>query len=134
LILPPWRAESGQLQKAPAAGEILRTGPNSMKRRDTSITKVIILTLVSVTTVVLATFGSAYYGWERNRRISNLESRLAVTTAQLESSLALPLWNFDNEQVDKIIESTMRNQEVFGVTVTEVEGSGVISGFSRDAQ
>jgi PAS domain S-box-containing protein len=105
-----------------------------MKRRDTSITKVIILTLVSVTTVVLATFGSAYYGWERNRRISNLESRLAVTTAQLESSLALPLWNFDNEQVDKIIESTMRNQEVFGVTVTGAGGSSVISGFARDAQ
>lgn len=105
-----------------------------MKRHDTSITKVIILTLVSVTTVVLATFGGAYYGWERNRRISNLESRLAVTTAQLESSLALPLWNFDNEQVDKIIESTMRNQEVFGVTVTGAGGSGVISGFARDAQ
>jgi two-component system cell cycle sensor histidine kinase/response regulator CckA len=105
-----------------------------MKRLDMSVTKVIVFTLVAVTTVVLSAFGIANYCWERSQRISDLESHLAVTTAQLANSLALPLWNFDSEQVDKIIESTMRNREVFGVTITRADGIARVSGFMRDSQ
>jgi two-component system cell cycle sensor histidine kinase/response regulator CckA len=105
-----------------------------MKRLDMSVTKVIIFTLVAVTTLVLSAFGIANYCWERSQKIIRLESRLAVTTSQLASSLALPLWNFDSKQVDKIIESTMRNSEVFGVAVTGTDGNMRISGFVRDAQ
>ncbi len=105
-----------------------------MKRLDMSVTKVIIFTLVAVTTVVLSAFGIANYCWERSQRTSDLESQLAVTTSQLASSLALPLWNFDSEQVDKIIESTMRNREVFGVKITGTDDSKRISGFTRDTQ
>jgi PAS domain S-box-containing protein len=103
-----------------------------MKIVDSSVTKVIIFTLVAVTTVVMSAFGIAHYCWERSQKTSRLESRLAVTTSQLANSLALPLWNFDSKQVDKIIESTMRNSEVFGVTVTGTDGSARISGFTRD--
>jgi PAS domain S-box-containing protein len=103
-----------------------------MKRPDMSVTKVIILTLIAVTTVVLSAFGFANYCWERNQRTSDLEALLAVTTAQLANSLALPLWNFDSEQVDKIIESTMRNRDVFGVTITGTDDISKISGFARD--
>ncbi|TFH64625.1 MAG: hybrid sensor histidine kinase/response regulator, partial [Candidatus Zixiibacteriota bacterium] len=105
-----------------------------MKRLDMSVTKVIVFTLVAVTTVVLSAFGIANYFWERSQRISELESQLAVTAAQLASSLALPLWNFDSEQVDKIIESTMRNREVFGVTITGTDDIKRISSFTRDTQ
>ncbi len=105
-----------------------------MKRLDMSVTKVIIFTLVAVTTVVLSAFGIANYCWERSQKIGRLESRLAVTTSQLANSLALPLWNFDAKQVDKIIESTMRNNEVFGVTITGTDGSERVSGFARDSQ
>ena len=105
-----------------------------MKRVVMSVTKVIILTLLAVTTVVLSAFGIANYCWERNQRTSNLESQLTVTTAQLANSLALPLWNFDSEQVDKIIESTMRNRDVFGVTITGANDISKGSGFARDTQ
>jgi len=105
-----------------------------MKRLEMSVTKVIILTLVAVTTLVLSAFGIANYCWERSQRTSELESQLAVTTAQLANSLALPLWNFDAEQVDKIIESTMRNRNVFGVTITATGGIASASGFVRDTQ
>jgi two-component system, cell cycle sensor histidine kinase and response regulator CckA len=105
-----------------------------MKRPDMSVRKVIIVTLVVVTTVVLSAFGIANYYWERSQRTSDLESQLAVTAAQLANSLALPLWNFDTEQVDKIIESTMRNRDVFGVTITGTDDIAKISGFARDPQ
>jgi two-component system, cell cycle sensor histidine kinase and response regulator CckA len=104
-----------------------------MKRHDISVTKVIIFTLVAVTTVVLSAFGIANYCWERSQRTSDLESHIAVTTSQLANSLALPLWNVDTKQVDKIIESTMRNRDVFGVTVTGPDGIARISGFVRDS-
>ncbi|NVN91369.1 MAG: response regulator [Desulfuromonadales bacterium] len=105
-----------------------------MKSLDMSVTKVIIFTLVAVTTIVLSAFGVANYCWERSQRTSDLESELAVTTSQLANSLALPLWNFDTKQIDKVIESTMRNRDVFGVTVTGTDGIASISGFVRDTQ
>jgi two-component system cell cycle sensor histidine kinase/response regulator CckA len=105
-----------------------------MKKLDISVTKVIILTLVAVTTVVLSAFAVANYCWERSQLTSDLESQLAVTSAQLANSLALPLWNFDSEQIDKIIESTMRNREVFGVTITGTDNGARVSGFVRDSQ
>lgn len=105
-----------------------------MKRLNMSVTKVIVLTLVAVTTVVLSAFGIANYCWERSQRTSELESHLVVIATQLENSLALPLWNFDVEQVDKIIESTMRHRDVFGVIVTGADDIGILSGFVRDEQ
>jgi len=105
-----------------------------MKNLDLSVTKVIIFTLVAVTTVVLSVFGIAMYCWERSQLYSDLESHLAVTNSQLAYSLALPLWNFDTRQVDKIIESTMRNRDVFGVSVTGSDDRTRISGFLRDSQ
>jgi len=104
-----------------------------MKRVDMSVTKVIILTLVAVSTVVLSAFGIANYCWERSLRTGDLKSELAVSSAQLANSLALPLWNFDSEQVDKIIESAMRNREVFGVTITGADNL-IVTGFARDEQ
>jgi PAS domain S-box-containing protein len=99
-----------------------------------SVAKVVIFTLVTVTTVVLSAFGIASYCWERSQRTSNLESHLAVTTSHLANSLALPLWNFDTKQIDKIVESTMRNREVFGVTVTGPDTVAILSGYMRDSQ
>ena len=105
-----------------------------MKRPDMSVTKVIILTLVAVTTVVLSAFGIANYYWERSQRTSDQEYHLTVITAQLANSLALPLWNFDTEQVDAVIKSTMRHTDVFAVTVTGADDSGKVFGFTRDRQ
>jgi PAS domain S-box-containing protein len=105
-----------------------------MQRFDMSVTKVIILTLVAVTTVVLSAFGIANYCWERSQRTSDQEYHLTVITAQLANSLALPLWNFDTEQVDAVIKSTMRHADVFAVTVTGTDDSGKVFGFARDSQ
>ncbi|MGA7827737.1 MAG: ATP-binding protein [Geobacteraceae bacterium] len=105
-----------------------------MKRFNMSLTKVIVFTLVAVTTVVLSAFATANFYWERRQLTSELESQLAVTTSQLANSLALPLWNFDSRQVDKILESTMRNRSVFGVTISGVDDSARVSGFERDPQ
>jgi PAS domain S-box-containing protein len=105
-----------------------------MKRFDTSVTKVIIFTLVAVTTAVLSAFAIANYYWERSQMTSDLNSHLAVITAQLTNSLALPMWNFDAEQVKAIIESTMRHEDVCGVTITGIDHNKRLYGFTRDSQ
>lgn len=105
-----------------------------MKRLEMSVTKVIIFTLVAVTTIVLSAFGLAHFYWERSKMTSDLNNHLAVITAQLANSLALPLWNFDGEQVEAIIESTMRHEDVSGVTITGIDDNKRMYGFARDAQ
>ena len=105
-----------------------------MKRCDASVTKVIIFNLVAVTTIVLSAFAIANYYWERSQMTSELNNHLAVITSQLASSLSLPLWNFDAEQVKAIIESTMRNRDVFGVTIIGIDDNKRIYGFTRDSR
>jgi two-component system, cell cycle sensor histidine kinase and response regulator CckA len=105
-----------------------------MKQLHTSVTKVIILTLVMVTTVVLSAFGVANYCWERSQRTTGHEEHLSVITAQLANSLALPLWNFDTEQIAAVVESTMRHKDISGVTITGIDGSGNDASFARDRQ
>jgi signal transduction histidine kinase len=44
------------------------------------------------------------------------------------------MWTFDFEQINKIIESTMQNREVFGVVVKEADETSIISAYARDAE
>jgi PAS domain S-box-containing protein len=105
-----------------------------MMKTDMSVTKVVVLTLVAVTTIVLSAFGIANYCWERSQRLNELESVLDVTATQLASSLAVPLWHFDTEQVDKIIESTMQNRAIYGVIIREPGDLKIVAAFARDDQ
>lgn len=99
---------------------------------DISVTKVVILTLLAVTTIVLSAFGVFHYCLERGTRLAELQRDLKVHTLQLENSLPLPMWNFDYDQVDKIIESAMQDREIFAVAIEATDGS-TRRAFVRDA-
>jgi PAS domain S-box-containing protein len=67
--------------------------------------------LVAVTTIVLVTVGTISHLAERRRELSRLHRDLSAEADQLMDSLALPVWNIDRAQIDKILDSVagMRN-------------------------
>ncbi|MEW6262542.1 MAG: PAS domain S-box protein [Thermodesulfobacteriota bacterium] len=89
-----------------------------------TVTRIVILTLLAVTTFVLMAFGAVNYYLERQIRLAGLRHNLEVISEQLSAGLTIPLWNIDLKQIGKIMESVMRNREVHGVMVKE-EGQPV---------
>lgn len=105
-----------------------------MLRQNTSIARIVIFFLVVVTILVSTAFGFFSYWQERNIRLKELHSELKVVSGQLASSLALPVWNFDQQQTEKILESTMQNRQIFGIVVKESDLNKIVAGRARDAQ
>lgn len=83
-----------------------------------SIASFIIIAFVMVSTLFLAVFGVIDYRLEKNRQWNNLSKELASAADELQLSLALPAWNFDYAQIESIIESSMSNQNIFGMIIS----------------
>ena len=86
-----------------------------MKNRRPSVPLVINLSLIAVTTAVLVTFGFVDFTQQRDKRFQDLHADLATMTEQLGSSLALPFWNFQDDQAIKIVENAMRDRYVAAI-------------------
>lgn len=86
-------------------------------RNGPSIVLVVIVTLVSVSTLVLGSFGIYNYEHEKEYRWNSLRTDLRVTADQMTAGLALPVWNIDREQIDKVIESSMNDRNIMGIVV-----------------
>lgn len=86
--------------------------------RNLSIDVFIVIAFITVTTIMLAGFGIVDYKLEKERQWKNLNKELSLTAEQLKSSLIIPVWNLDNIQIEKIIESSMSNQNIYGVNVS----------------
>ena len=84
-----------------------------------SITGVVIISLIAVTTLVMAAFGAVNYYRERNARTEELKAEIKIISNQLSQGLALPLWSCNFEGVAKIAESVMENRDVYAVVVRE---------------
>jgi PAS domain S-box-containing protein len=89
-----------------------------MPRKRFSVAMLVAAALVTVTTLVLGAAGAARYAadraekWERLRRVNQ------VTANVLALSLALPIWNIDRAQIDKILQSMEATQPIEAVVVT----------------
>jgi PAS domain S-box-containing protein len=68
---------------------------------------------------------------ERDRQWTALHKSLNEETEQLAIALALPVWNIDSGQIDRVIESTMHEASVYGIVV---EGAGKIHARARDSR
>jgi len=102
-----------------------------MPSRKTSIAVIVVVALVAVTTLLLGTLGIANYSQDRDRQWAKLRSDLAADADQHAVGLALPVWNIDRAQIDKIIESMMKQQDIYAVVVT---AAGKRHARARDAQ
>lgn len=89
--------------------------------------------LIVLTTLMLSGFGIYQYLALRSRKITELTTLAEVVKARLAENLTVPLWDYDNEQVNKVILSEMRERCLYAILVrgtTEVLFGGKV----RDEQ
>jgi len=92
----------------------------------------ILITLLLVTTLILAGFAVVNVTQARARLESDLQ-RLAETTVQrLSQHLIGPLWSLNTEQIVESIEATMLERRVFAVIVREEDRETKFVGRQRD--
>jgi signal transduction histidine kinase/ActR/RegA family two-component response regulator len=101
-------------------------------RPRTSVAALVTLALVAVTAVLLVGFGTLGYRSYRDRQWTMLRHQHAVLADQLSVALSLPLWNFEREQIDRIIDSGMRSDEVVGVVVRLADVGSTVHARERD--
>ena len=98
-----------------------------------SVASVVIIALVTVTTLLLGSFGFVNYLSERTRQEAKLRHNLNLDAGQFSAALALPVWNFDRAQIDKVIESMMQDQTICGVVVKLADAKKTILARAREA-
>lgn len=99
--------------------------------RPRSVAGVVAAVLVTVTTVVLAMLGALDYRSRRQQEWAGLRHRLVAQADQLAVALALPVWNIDRSQVDRILESIGSTPIIRGVSVS---AGGLAQARVRDAE
>lgn len=82
-----------------------------------SIASLEIIALISTTTFILAIFGIIYYHSNKAEKYSQLRDSIIIRASQLQIGLALPLWNLDEAQTFKAIESLMEDPAVYSVEI-----------------
>ncbi len=88
-----------------------------MPYKKISVANVVDLLLVITMTAVLVVFATLEYNSEKTRRTARLHNDMVTWAEQMAVSLQLPIWNFDHAQIDKIIESSMRDNTIAAVDV-----------------
>jgi PAS domain S-box-containing protein len=101
----------------------------AMTMRRNSVATVVIVTLLAVATVLMATLGAVNYQTYRERGFTRLRSSLTTQADQLSISLALPVWNIDRPQIDRVLEGLESDRDVQAVVV---EAAGKVHARVRD--
>ncbi|MEA2238350.1 MAG: hypothetical protein QOC81_3074 [Thermoanaerobaculia bacterium] len=98
-----------------------------MSSRRDPLSKVVAATLVAVTTVLLGTYGIFTYRSDAEKQWATLRGLTHVQVNELAVSLALPIWNVDRAQADRVIEAMSRPASVSGILVkTSGESYGLL--------
>jgi signal transduction histidine kinase len=103
-------------------------------RRSPSIALLLIALLVLLATAVLGAFGAFNYATETRQERNNLRMENALLADQLSASLVLPVWNFDHEQIIGVMESVMKNSDVYAIVVRLADVGSTIRSLVRDEQ
>src|SRR4051812_26276577 len=88
-----------------------------MSRPRLSVADVVIIGLVATTTLLLGMLAYVSYRSFCDRQRDEFVQRHTILADQLATSLTLPLWNFDRDQMGKVIESGMQQTEIVRVEV-----------------
>lgn len=102
-----------------------------MARKKLSVTNVVAATLVTVTTVVLAIFAAPDYFARRKAELTRVRRVNRAQTMELAVALAVPVWNIDRAQIDRILDS---QAEVSSIAAIVVHAAGKTQARMRDAQ
>jgi len=88
-----------------------------MPARRASLAMVVAATLVAVTTVLLGTYAALTYRADAKAQREILQGLTARQADELSVALALPVWNVDRAQIDKVIEAMSQPKSVYGISV-----------------
>jgi signal transduction histidine kinase len=100
-----------------------------MSYRRVPLATVVAATLVAVTTLLLVPFSLATYRADERSEWDSLRGLAAVHASALAAALAMPVWNIDRAQVDKVIEAMARPKSIYGI---RVDAAGAAHGRVRD--
>jgi len=99
-----------------------------MLYRRVPLATVVAATLVAVTTLLLIPFSVVTYRSDARQEWNSLRGLAAVHASALSAALALPVWNIDRAQVDKVIEAIARPKSIYGI---RAEAAGAAHGLMR---
>ena len=102
-----------------------------MPLRHRSLAAVVAATLVAVTTVLLGTYSILSYRSDAKRQRDALRGLVVVQADELSVALALPVWNIDHAQINRVIAAMARPRSVYGINVIAADGT---YGTVRDSQ
>lgn len=85
-----------------------------------------IVAMVTTITLVLCLLGYLGYQAYARQQINHLDHHLQLTADKLSLEIAQPVWGFEFKQVHDIMQSTLRDQQVYGVLVRHGKDSFVL--------
>jgi len=100
-----------------------------MARRKPSVAVIVAATLVTATTLLFGVLAAIEYVSGNAREQARLRMGVDGQAEELAAALALPVWNIDRAQIDKILDSQARTPQVEAVVV---EAAGKIQARARD--
>src|SRR5256885_1154184 len=100
-----------------------------MPRRKRSVAVIVAATLVTVITLLVGVLAAINYVSGHRTEEERLRRGVAAQAEELAAALALPVWNIDRAQIDKILDSQGQTPQVEAVIV---EAAGKIQARARD--
>lgn len=94
---------------------------NSLAIRHHRIPWIAAIAMIVVTTIILTIFGVVAYTYESKMQYSHLRERLNTAADQLSTGLTIAVWNIDEAQINRIIESAMNNPNIAAVRLTAAD-------------
>lgn len=92
------------------------------------------MTISVVTVIILTIFGLYQYTTLKREAIDELRNLTETTINRIPENLALPLYNMDKSQIEKVIVSEMMEQRIFGIIIRQEEENLIVNGKARDEQ
>ena len=88
-----------------------------MAARRLSVTTAVAATIATVATLLVGAFGIISYRAEAKRQREALRALSRLQANELAVALALPIWNIDRQQIDKVTEAMSRAHSIYGIRV-----------------
>jgi signal transduction histidine kinase len=111
------------------------TGGQLPLTRTASIAALFVALLIPVVTIVLAGFGAFDYVTESRREWVDLRVKAIRLGDELSVGLALPVWNFDHDQIQSVLSSAMSgDEEVYGLAVKLADRNATLHAMVRDGR
>lgn len=94
-----------------------------MKLKKESLLTKIILVLILVTVISMSFFSSYLYLWIKGQAIRDIELIKDNVSTKISSNLYLPIWNYDTEAVQTIVDNEMGQKEIVSILVKDDGGN-----------